>query len=69
MLIKPSLETLLSRVDSKFSLISMVSKRVRQLNSGWESLVESKNLKPVTVALEEIAEGKISMKENVCGEG
>lgn len=63
MLIQPSLERLLEKVDSKFSLISMVSKRVRQLNTGWEALVDTKGMKPVTVALEEIVEGKISAKE------
>ena len=63
MLIQPSLESLLTKVDSKFSLITMVSKRVRQLNLGWEPLVDTTNLKPVTVALNEIASGKISMRE------
>lgn len=61
MLINPSLETLLTKADSKFSIVSMVSKRVRELNSGWEPLIEPKNLKPVGIALEEIAEGKITM--------
>jgi len=63
MLLQPSLESLLEKVDSKFSLISMVSKRVRQLNTGWEALVDNKGVKPVTVALEEIDRGKIYMKE------
>ena len=63
MLTQPNLESLLEKVDSKFSLISMVSKRVRQLNIGWEALVDTKSMKPVTIALEEIVEGKIYAKD------
>ncbi len=62
MLIEPNLELLLTKVDSKFSIVSMVSKRVRELNQGWEPLVNVGNLKPVGIALEEIAEGKIVMR-------
>jgi DNA-directed RNA polymerase subunit omega len=58
-MIEPSLEDLLKEVDSKFSLITMVSKRARQLNSGFTRLVKSSSTKPVTVAMEEIAQGKI----------
>jgi len=58
-MIDPSLEDLLREVDSKFSLITMVSKRARQLNSGFTRLVKTNSTKNVTVALEEIAQGKI----------
>ena len=64
MLIDPSLEVLLTKADSKFSVVSMVSKRVRQLNSGWEPLVKVGDLKPVGIALKEIAEDKIVMKRD-----
>lgn len=61
-MVKPSLEVLLEKVDSKFSLITMVSKRARQLNNGYPKLVETASGKSVTIALEEIAEGKITEK-------
>lgn len=64
MLIDPSLEVLLTKADSKFSVVSMVSKRVRQLNAGWEPLIKVGDLKPVGIALKEIAEDKIVMKRN-----
>ncbi len=69
MLIKPSLEKLLLKVDSKFSLITMVSKRVRQFNTGWEPMIDVTGMKPVTAALNEIVEGKISMKAREEKEG
>ncbi len=58
-MIEPSLEDLLKEVDSKFSLITMVSKRARQLNSGFTPLIKTSSTKNVTIALEEIAQGKI----------
>ncbi|MCQ2736894.1 MAG: DNA-directed RNA polymerase subunit omega [bacterium] len=61
MLIDPSLEQLLTKADSKFSIVSMVAKRVRELNDGWAPLLEQGELKPVSLALREIAEGKLSM--------
>ncbi|MBR0518791.1 DNA-directed RNA polymerase subunit omega [bacterium] len=64
MLIDPSLEVLLTKADSKFSVVSMVSKRVRQLNAGWEPLIKVGDLKPVGIALKEIAEDKIVMRKD-----
>ena len=64
MLIDPSLEVLLTKADSKFSVVSMVSKRVRQLNAGWEPLIKVGDLKPVGIALKEIAEDKIVMRRD-----
>jgi DNA-directed RNA polymerase subunit omega len=61
-MIEPSLEVLLDKVDSKFSLITMVSKRARQLNNGYPRLVKSNSMKNVTVALEEIADGKVALR-------
>ena len=64
MLIDPSLEVLLTKADSKFSVVSMVSKRVRQLNAGWEPLIKVGDLKPVGIALKEITEDKIVMRRD-----
>lgn len=58
-MIKPSLEELLDKVESKFSLVTIVSKRARQLNSGFVKMVKSQTTKNVSIALEEIAAGKI----------
>ena len=53
------LNTLLDKVDSKYSLVVAVSKRARQLIEGEPELVESDSSKPVSVAMQEISEGKI----------
>lgn len=62
-MIKPSLEELLEQVDSKFSLVTMVSKRAKQINDGFPRLVKTQAIKPVSIALEEISQNKIRVKK------
>jgi DNA-directed RNA polymerase subunit omega len=57
--IKPPLEALLDRVDSKYALVIVAAKRARQLKEGALPLVDVDSTNPVSVALEEIAAGKI----------
>jgi len=57
--IKPPLEALLDRVESKYALVIVAAKRARQLKEGALPLVDVDSSNPVTVALEEIAAGKI----------
>ena len=56
----PSVNDLLEKVDSRYTLVVMVSKRARQLLEGRKSLVETDASKPVSVAVEEIAADKIT---------
>ena len=66
----PSIEELLSRVDSKFTLVTLGAKRARQINSYFGQLgeglgatvppqVTSVARKPLSIAFEEIAADKI----------
>lgn len=59
MMVKPSLDELLTKVDSKYTLVVASAKRARALMIGDEPMVESKSLKPVTIALEELVSGKL----------
>ncbi len=70
-MIHPRIEDLLSKVDSKFSLVSLAAKRGRQINSYFSQLgeglgaivppqVASVSRKPLSIALEEIAADKIT---------
>lgn len=67
----PPVEKLLQRVDSKFTLVSLAARRGRQINSYFSQLgeglgtivppqVTSVSRKPLSIALEEVAEGKIT---------
>lgn len=56
----PSIDDLLKNVDSRYTLVLLVSKRARQIVDGSKLLVEPKSSKPVSVAVQEVAEGKVS---------
>lgn len=50
-------------LNNKYLLTMMVAKRVKQLQQGAKPLVESKQRKPLAIALEEIKAGKVFLKE------
>ncbi len=58
-MIKPPLEALLDRVSNKYALVIVAAKRARQLKDGALPMVDIDTGNPVTIALEEIAAGKI----------
>ncbi|WP_196159124.1 DNA-directed RNA polymerase subunit omega [Reinekea sp. G2M2-21] len=63
-----TVEDCLDKVDNRFELIMVASKRARQIaNDGYDALVDEDNDKPTVIALREIAEGKInaSILENI----
>jgi DNA-directed RNA polymerase subunit omega len=54
------LDGLLKHVDSKFTLVNVVTKRAKQLNNGAPALSDRVNPnKPVSTAFNEVALGKI----------
>ena len=59
MLVKPSVTDLLTKVDNRYTLVIMVSKRARQIASGVEPTTKVKSNSSVTLATNEIAEGKV----------
>jgi DNA-directed RNA polymerase subunit omega len=57
------LDGLLHHVDSKFSLVNVVTKRAKQLNNGAPALTDRVNpSKPVSSAFNEVRNGKIPYK-------
>ena len=69
-MMKPGIEGLLERADSKFSLVTLAARRARNINSYFNQLgdglghmvppqVSSTARKPLSIAFEEIAVGKI----------
>lgn len=55
-------EELLDKTNSMYKLVILASKRALELNDGSPKLVETESRKVSTVALEEIRQGKISIK-------
>ncbi len=77
-LMQPKLENLLGHVDSKFTLVTLSSKRAREINDYYNQLgeglgrivppqVTSVSRKPLSIALEEVEAGKI-VYERIAGE-
>ena len=69
----PPVESLLGKVDSKFTLVTLSARRGRQINSYFNQLgeglgaivppqVTSVSRKPLTIALEEIVADKITFE-------
>jgi len=57
------LDKLMQQVDSKFSLVNVVTKRAKQLNNGATPLTERVNPnKPVSTAFNEVEIGKIQYR-------
>lgn len=61
-MIYPSIDELLKRVDSKYTLVIAAAKRGRQLREGATPVIECSSRKEVTVGLNEINEGKIEIE-------
>lgn len=69
-MIHPRIDELMRNVDSRYALVIVAAKRARQINNYYHQLgegtfevppplVESRSKNHLTMALEEIAEGKI----------
>ena len=72
-MVNPPIEELLDRVDSKFTLVTLASKRARQINAYFGQLgeglgqlippqVTSTARKPLSISFEEIAADKITYR-------
>jgi DNA-directed RNA polymerase subunit omega len=66
-MINPSIVDLLKRVDNRYTLITITSKRARQLIEGSEPMVDIKSTKPVTIAINEIDKGLVDFETVIEG--
>ena len=56
----PPVADLLKNVDSRYLLVNVVAQRARQIAEEAEEYQEELTDKPVTLAIREVAEGKLS---------
>ena len=70
MMTEPSIERVLEKTDGRFTLVVLAARRARQINAYFNQLgdglgsyvppqVHSLSRKPLSISLEEIAEGKV----------
>ena len=57
---RPSINELSNIGDSRYTLVMLAAKRSREIVDGAEPLIETDSNKPVSIAIEEIVEGKIT---------
>ena len=55
-----TIEDCLRKVDNRFELVNMVSRRVRQIREGSDYLVSSPKNEDIVVSLREVAAGKVT---------
>ena len=80
-MIEPKIETLMESADSKYTLVLLGAKRARQINAYFSQLGEGisefsppqvpistdRAPKSLSIALEEISEGKVSFERTADG--
>jgi len=61
MIVKPSVTELLTKAKNRYELVIATARRARQIAEGDEPKTSVKEESPVTLAANEIAEGKVTI--------
>lgn len=61
MIVKPTVTELLKKSKNRYELVIATSKRARQIAMGDEPLTKVQEESPVTLAANELAEGKVTI--------
>ena len=61
MIVKPTVRELLKRANNRFELVVATARRARQIANGDPVLTKVDENSPVTLAANEIAEGKVEI--------
>lgn len=64
---QPSLDILMNKVDSKYTLVVAAAKRARLLTEGEPKMVVTNSTRSVTIALQELAAGKLHYRRTKAG--
>ena len=63
MMLYPAMKALLKKVPSRYQLVNVVAHRAREIASEAEMTGEPLEDKPVSIAIREVAEGKLDRTE------
>ena len=63
----PSMKTLLKGIGNRYLLVNVVARRAREIAEEAEEQGEPLNDKPVTLAIEEIADGELTIVKHPQG--
>ena len=62
-MIQPPVSELLKKVENRYILVNITAKRARMLTNGAQPLSVAKTDKDVTIAIQEINEGKVRYRK------
>lgn len=64
---QPTLDQLLQKVDSRYTLVVLAAKRARSITESMNAEGDGAGVKPVTIALKEIVDGKVKYRRTKMG--
>ncbi len=64
MMIEPPIGELLEKVDCRYTLAVIASKRAREIVGGAQAMIDTREIKPLSIAIEEVSRGLISYTRN-----
>lgn len=62
---QPPINELVKKADCRYTLVVESSKRARELVAGAQPLIDPKDRKPVSIAVEEISRGLLAYRRNL----
>ena len=62
---KPAIGELCQKVDCRYTLVVETAKRARELVDGAQPLIDPKDMKPVSIAVDEINRGLLTFHRNL----
>lgn len=63
MMLYPAMNKLTAHVPNRYLLVNVVARRARQIAQEAENAGEKLNVKTVTLAIQEVADGKLSVAD------
>lgn len=64
MMLYPPMASLVEKVGSNYLLVNLVARRAREIAGKAEEKEEILDKKPVSIAIDEVYSGKLTIKEN-----
>lgn len=63
-IVNPTIVELSEKVDCRYTLVVVASKRARQLLAGAQPMIDAKDMKPLKIAVDEINRGLLTYSRN-----
>ena len=67
MMLYPPVADLVDKVGSRYQLVNVVAQRARHISADWEEKGEPLDDKPVSIAIDEVYAGKLTVNANETG--